>query len=177
MESQIEYSVISQIKQFIVRVFQTIVSRGSSYMPMPEKYTNARCGRININKYYETCFYWCMKYHSSGKEHNCDLLTVLAKLEDEHNYDHVQFLASYDDIKTFEENNKVGVIVYEMGENAIATQYYGNNCYLLNDRVYLSKMKMKRDRSIFILNIVKHCFIKTLTFRVLTKSCVPIART
>ena len=42
--------------------------RGSSYIPTPEKYSNAKCGLINIQNDDQECFKWCMKYHQSLKD-------------------------------------------------------------------------------------------------------------
>ena len=119
MESKYDSVAISKITRIIVQVFQTKASRGSSYIPTPEKYCNQNCGLINIENYDQNCVYYCTKYHTSTKANSCDRLSGFNKLEDKYNYENVQFPASYEDIKTFEENNKIGVIVYGMEENEI----------------------------------------------------------
>lgn len=145
---------ISRINKIIVAIYTTRKERGSSYMPTPEKYSNSFCGLINIKNYDNECFKWCMKYHQSEKIKNCDRLSVLSKLEDKYNYDNVEFPTSYDDIKTFEENNKVGVIVYEIDDdNNIIREYPGNPDYLLNDRIYLLRVG-DEDKSHYI--YIKH---------------------
>jgi hypothetical protein len=53
-----------------------------------------------------------MKYHQSKKSKHDDRITVLKKLDDKYNYDGVNLPAGYDDIKKFEKNNKIAVIVY-----------------------------------------------------------------
>ena len=41
-------------------------------------------------------------------------------------------------LKMFEENDKVGVVVYVIDDNnSIIKEYHGNKDYLLNDRIYL----------------------------------------
>ena len=47
-----------------------------------------------------------MKYHSSKQEKHNDRLTFFKKMEDKYNYEGVNYPASYDDIKIFEENKK-----------------------------------------------------------------------
>jgi hypothetical protein len=79
-----------------------------------------------------------MKYHASNKEKHYDRISVLKKLEDKYNFEGVDYPVSYDDIKVFEENNKVGVVVYGIDdEKSIVKEYHGNKDYLLNDRIYL----------------------------------------
>ena len=41
--------------------------RGSSYIPTPVKFSNPKCGLINIKNDDVECFKWCMKYHQSKK--------------------------------------------------------------------------------------------------------------
>jgi hypothetical protein len=53
--------------------------RGSSYIPTPEKYSNAKCGLINIRNEDQECFKWFMKYHQSQKGKHDDRVTVLKK--------------------------------------------------------------------------------------------------
>ena len=50
MESQIDSIAISKIKRIIVQVVQTKASRGSSYIPTPEKYKHSQCGLVNMKK-------------------------------------------------------------------------------------------------------------------------------
>jgi hypothetical protein len=82
-----------------------------------------------------------MKYHSSKREKNCDRISALKKLEDKYNFEGVDYPTSYDDIKVFEENNKVGVVVYVIDEEkSISKEYHGNKDYLLNERIYLLRI-------------------------------------
>ena len=85
---------------------------------------------------------------------NNDRLTVFKKLEDKYNYEGVNYPASYDDIKIFEENNKIGVVVYAIDEkNSIIKEYHGNKEYLLNERIYLLRIEDK-EKSHFV--YIKH---------------------
>ena len=91
--------------------FEVKPVRGSSYIPTPEKYSNPKCGLVNIQNDDVECFKWCMRYHQTEKSKHCDRLSVLRKVEDKYNYDGMQFPASCDDVTQFEENNKVCVCV------------------------------------------------------------------
>ena len=44
-------------------------ARGSSWIPTPERYSNAKCGLINIKNEDQECFRWCMRYHQSPQQH------------------------------------------------------------------------------------------------------------
>ena len=89
----------------------------ASYIPTPEPYNNPKCGLVNIQNKDDKCFEWCLKYHQSTKVKNGDRISVLSKIEDKYNYDNVTYPASPDDIKTFEDNHKVAVNVYVIGED------------------------------------------------------------
>ncbi|NDB82316.1 MAG: hypothetical protein EB127_06190, partial [Alphaproteobacteria bacterium] len=115
--------------------------RGSSYIPTPEKYSNPKCGLINIKNDDQECFKWCMRYHQSRKAKNDDRITVLKKLEDKYNYDEVNFPAGYEDVKKFESNNEVSVFVYTISTtNEIIREHIGNPIYIGNDVIYLLRI-------------------------------------
>ena len=82
LESKINSVVISKITRIIIQVFQTRVSRGSSYIATPDKLGIPKCGLTNIQNDDGKCFYWCMKYHSSTKVKHSYKLSDLNKLED-----------------------------------------------------------------------------------------------
>jgi hypothetical protein len=128
--------------------------RGSSYIPTPEKYSNPKCGLINIKNEDQECFKWCMRYHQSKKAKNDDRTTVLKKLDDKYIYDGVTFPAGYDDIKKFENNNEVAVFVYNIGNNNnINREYVGNPCYICNDVIYLLRIE-NEEKSHYV--YIKH---------------------
>ena len=56
---------IKRIHVVYLKSFTNKPVRGSSYIPTPEKYSNAKCGLINIQNDDQECFKWCMKYHQS----------------------------------------------------------------------------------------------------------------
>ena len=84
-----------------------------------------------------------MKYHQSKKEKNGDRTSVLSKIEDKYNYENVNFPAGFDDIETFEHNNKVSVFVYNITDGAITREKVGNPEYILNDSVYLLRIEQE----------------------------------
>ena len=51
-----------------VKCFTNKPQRGSSWIPTPDRYNNARCGLINIKNEDLECFKWCVKYHQTSKE-------------------------------------------------------------------------------------------------------------
>ena len=50
-----------------------------------------------------------MLYHQSEKAKHSDRVSVLNKVEDKYNWEDVNFPASFDDVATFETNNKICV--------------------------------------------------------------------
>ena len=60
-QSKVDSVAISNINRIVIRVFQTNVSRGSSYILTPETYANPACGLIHINNYDQKLFCWCTK--------------------------------------------------------------------------------------------------------------------
>ena len=45
---------------FTVEVFKIRPTRGSSYIPTPTRFSNPKCGLINIRNEDNQCFKWCM---------------------------------------------------------------------------------------------------------------------
>ena len=60
--------IIYRWHYIFVECLTTKPLRASSYIPTPEKYSNAKCGLINIQNKDQECFGWCMKYHQSEKK-------------------------------------------------------------------------------------------------------------
>ena len=128
--------VLRKIHYLFIESFSIKPIRGSSYIPTPEKFSNSFCGLINIKNEDNECFRWCMKYHQSKKVKHNDRITVLKQIEDKFNYDNVKFPAGYNDIKQFEENNKISVFVYTIStDNESIREYIGNPEYSMNDNV------------------------------------------
>jgi hypothetical protein len=59
---------IRRIPMTFIKVYKSRVARGSSYIPTPPPYNNAKCGLINIQNDDQECFKWCMKYHQTEAE-------------------------------------------------------------------------------------------------------------
>ena len=59
--------ILKRINYIFVELFEIKPARGSSHIPTPEKYKNAKCGIINIKNDDQECFKWCMKYHQTKK--------------------------------------------------------------------------------------------------------------
>ena len=59
---------LKKIHYVFIETYDKKAVRGSSYIPTPEKYSNAKCGLINIQNDDQECFKWCMKYHRSEKK-------------------------------------------------------------------------------------------------------------
>jgi hypothetical protein len=122
---------VDRFTRFIVACYTIRPPRASSYIPTPEPFTNPKCGLINIKNSDNKCFQWCLKYHQTNKSKNDDRISALSKLEDKYSYDNVDFPASFDDIKTFEDNNKVCVNVYAISQDkSILLEYAGNIEYI-----------------------------------------------
>ena len=51
---------IKEFKAIFIDMFETRPVRGSSYIPTPERFSNAKCGLINIHNEDHECFKWCV---------------------------------------------------------------------------------------------------------------------
>lgn len=126
----------------IVSCYTIKQPRAASYIPTPAPYNNAKCGLVNIQNKDNKCFQWCMKYHQSKQIKHDDRISILSKIEDKYNYENVSYPASQDDIKAFEDNNKVCINVYVIGDNSsILLEYMGNIQYIKNDIIYLLRIE------------------------------------
>ena len=70
--------------------------RGSSYIPTPARYSNSKCGLINIQNDDQECFRWCMRYHQSEKKQNDKRLSALKKVKDKYDYGDMSFPADFE---------------------------------------------------------------------------------
>ena len=142
-----------KIHNVFLESFSIVPIRGSSYIPTPDRFNN-KSGLINIQNDDNECFKWCVKYHQSAKVKHSDRLSVLKQLDDKYNYDNVKFPAGYNDIKHFEENNKVCVFVYTLSSNnEIIRDFVGNPDYIMNDNINLLRIE-DEDKSHYI--YIKH---------------------
>ena len=73
-------------------------ARGSSYIETPAKFSNPKCGLINIQNHDQKCFQWCLNYYQSNQTKHDHRLTALSKLEDKYDYSDVSFPISLTDI-------------------------------------------------------------------------------
>ncbi|MFM7986233.1 MAG: hypothetical protein ACKPKO_43660, partial [Candidatus Fonsibacter sp.] len=68
---------MESIDKLDIAVFETKPMRASSYIPTPTKYSNSRCGLVNIkNQTDDERFNWCMLAHQSEKGNNDTLLSA-----------------------------------------------------------------------------------------------------
>jgi len=146
---------ISKVFHVFVIFYKTNPVRGSSYIPTPEKYSNAKCGLINIQNDDQFCFRWCMKYHQSLKGKNDMRLSALSKVEDRFCYDGITFPVSYNDIDTFEVNNQVAIFCYHIDEeNNVRLDRIGNHVYFPKERIYLLRLDADdKSHYVYIKNI------------------------
>ena len=150
---------IVSIEKLAIDTFETKPLRGSSYIETPEKYSNSRCGLINIRNEDEECFRWCMLYHQSDKSKNSDRVSALKKITDKYNYDGIVFLVHYASIETFEELNKVCIFVYELDEESkIRLSKAGKIEYLTNDLVYLLRIDNEEKSHYIYIKKISHFF-------------------
>ena len=135
---QVQNGEYTKYYALMLKCFINNPQRGSSWIPTPDRYNNARCGLINIrNEDDQECFKWCAKYHLSKKEKHSDRVSVLKENEDKYNYSNVNYPATFDDIAIFENNNKIAIRVYGIyEEHNIRTERSGNIDYIQNDIIY-----------------------------------------
>ena len=70
---------IKRITNLFANTHTLKAGRGSSYLPSPPKYSNAKCGLINIRNEDQECFRYCMLYHQSPQLERSSKLTVLKR--------------------------------------------------------------------------------------------------
>jgi hypothetical protein len=145
---------LKNINNIFIEVFKINAIRGSSYIPTPDKFKNAKCGLINIQNDDQECFKWCMKYHQSTKDKHSDRITVLKKLDDKYNYDNINFPAGLDDAEQFEKDNTVSIFIYNINsENQIVREKIGNSDFITNDIIYLLRIE-NEEKSHYV--YIKH---------------------
>ena len=108
---------IAQLNYINLDFFKIRAARGSSWIPTPERYSNPKCGLINIKNEDQECFRWCMKYHQSSQQKDAQNISMLKKIEDKHDYSDISFLTAHDDVYKFEEQNNSYMFVYELDED------------------------------------------------------------
>ena len=129
-----------------IDIYQVVPLRAASYTATPEKFSNAKCGLINIQNEDNECFKWCMLYHQSAKNKNDHRVSALKKVKNKYDFTGITFPTSIDDICKFENLNKVCIYIYEISEKCdvdenneeaitheIIRLKSGNSTYIKND--------------------------------------------
>ena len=65
-------------------IYENKAARSGSYIKTPEKYSNPKCGLINIQNTDNKCFMWCMRYHQSPKDKNGARVSNLINVKDKY---------------------------------------------------------------------------------------------
>ena len=121
LQARIEHQMgsgwsLKRVVGLFITTYTQKPSRGSSYIPTPQALCNPKLGLINIKNEDQECFKYCMLYHQSDKAKHSDRITVLKKVEDKYKWDNVNFPTSFDDITTFETNNRICVNIFGHNE-------------------------------------------------------------
>ena len=77
-------------------------SRGGSYLPTPESFSNPKCGLVNIKNEDSYCLRWCVRYRQSNKSKDTQKLHILKGVEDKYAYGDISYPTTYNDIDKFE---------------------------------------------------------------------------
>ena len=93
---------IKSYDNIYINIYNIRKIRGSSYIPTPEKFSNPKCGLVNIQNDDQECFRWCMLYHQSKQQKNDHRITVLKKINDKYDYKDIDFPTDTDDLYRFE---------------------------------------------------------------------------
>ena len=105
-------------------------------MPTPKKFNSARCGLVNIRNENQECFKWCVKCHQSDKSSHASRLSNWLQVEDKYNYEGIAYPATYDDIYSFEEINKVCISIYTLSKKqSVIFEKKGRYEYVTNDMI------------------------------------------
>ena len=143
IEQRVDYQVgsgwsIEAFTVFYIKTYTQKPSRGSSYIPTPEKFKNAKCGLVNIQNEDELCFKYCMLYHQTSKGKHDSRVTVLKKVADKYKWEGIGFPASFNDVEKFEHLNQVCINVWGISEaNEVHPLRLGSIPYIKNDTINL----------------------------------------
>ncbi len=95
-----------------------------------------------------------MKYHQSPKTKHMDRVSALSKIEDKYDYSNIQFPASYEDIASFEERNKVSIFIYAIDGEKIVKEKTGHEDYYTKDLVNLLRIEdNEKSHYVYVKNI------------------------
>ena len=146
-----------------VTIYQTKPLRGASYIPTPEKFINAKSGLVNVRNDDNECLKWCLKYHQSKKAKHGERMSVLSKIEDKYNYENIDFPATIEDVRIFEEQNEdtaINIFEYDESINDIRLKSRSNtkgtdiiNLLLLTDEDSAHYVYIKSLEHLFRTNI------------------------
>ncbi len=89
---------------------------------------------------------------SRKKEKPSDRITLLKKVEDKYNWGAVSFPARFDDITTFETNNKncVNIFGYSEEKNEINPNRLGHMPYSTHDNIHLLLITDEHDNGHYL---------------------------
>jgi hypothetical protein len=157
LQARIDYQMgsgwsLKRVVGLFITTYTQKPSRGSSYIPTPIALCNPKLGLINIKNDDEECFKYCLLYHQSEKAKHSDRVSVLNKIEDKYNWENVNFPTTFDDITTFENNNRicVNIFAHDEGKNEINPVRLGHIPNIKNDNINLLLIKDDADNGHYI---------------------------
>ena len=150
---------IKSYDNLYINIYNIRKIRGASYIPTPEKYSNPKCGLINIQNDDQECFRWCMLYHQSKKQKNDHRVTVLKKISDKYDYKDIDFPTDTDDLYRFEKINEVSIFVYCLSnEKGFKLHKPGDPNFIQKDIVYLLLIEDEERSHYIYIKHIDHLF-------------------
>jgi hypothetical protein len=148
---------IGKIKNLFANTNTLKDLRGSSYLPTPERMDHPTCGLINPRNTDQRCFKYCMLYHQSPQMKHSHRITVLDKIEDKYDYGQLSYPTSLEDIRQFEDDNKITLNIFCLDSNQkVITSQEGNVLHCRNEIVNLLYIQDEEEEQGHFIYIKKY---------------------
>ena len=108
---------INKLKEMNLKIVKYDPIKASSYIELPEKFTNSKFKLVNIKNTDNECFKWAVaRFFCADEKHSERISKKLKKEAEKFNFEGIEFPMKLNKIYIFEKNNQISINVFSFND-------------------------------------------------------------